>query len=95
MSNVVLAIAKCPFTVFPGFTPKDAGQCDEESIRVKMLFDLLPQRQQGSKGIDKVSDKVGASHFHHPTLSPHLVAHFVDPHSTVYPEPPNRTIALL
>src|SRR2546422_5614214 len=44
MSNVVLAVAKSPFTIFPGFPPKDAGQGDEESIRVKMLFDLLPQR---------------------------------------------------
>src|SRR5216683_7417991 len=44
MSNVVLAIAKRPFTVFPCFAPKDAGQGDEEAIRLKMLFDLLPQR---------------------------------------------------
>ena len=44
MSNVVLAVAKSPFTIFPCFAPEDAGQGDEESIRVKMLFDLLPQR---------------------------------------------------
>src|SRR6185369_16343522 len=43
-ADVVLAVAKCPFTVFPGLTPKDAGQGDEEPIRVKMLVDLLPQR---------------------------------------------------
>src|SRR5712691_11794989 len=44
MSNVVLAVAKRPFTILPCFAPKDAGQGDEEAIRVKMLFDLLPQR---------------------------------------------------
>jgi hypothetical protein len=44
MPNVVLAVAKSPFTVFPCFAPKDAGQDDEESIRVKMLLDVLPQR---------------------------------------------------
>ena len=42
MSNVVLAVAKSPFTVFPCFAPKDAGQGDEESIRLKMLSDVLP-----------------------------------------------------
>ena len=40
----MLAVAKSPFTIFPCFPPEDAGQGDEESIRVKMLFDLLPQR---------------------------------------------------
>src|ERR1044071_907664 len=44
MSNVVLAIAKSPFTIFPCFAPKDAGHGDEESIHVKMLSDLLAQR---------------------------------------------------
>src|ERR1043166_8507456 len=44
MSNVWLAVAKSPFTVFPCFSPEDAGQGDEESIRVKMHFDLPPQR---------------------------------------------------
>src|SRR6266852_604138 len=44
MSKVVLAIAKSPFAIFPCFAPKDAGQGDEESIGVKMLFDLLRQR---------------------------------------------------
>src|SRR5213593_1889983 len=59
MSNVVLAIAKSPFTVFPGFTPKDAGQGDEESIRVKMLFDLLPQRfGHLSSGFQSVQERV-------------------------------------
>jgi len=41
MSNVVLAVAKSPFTIFPCFAPEDARQGDEESIRVKMLFDFL------------------------------------------------------
>ena len=44
MPDVVLAIAKSPFAIFPCFAPKDAGQGDEESIGVKMLFDLLRQR---------------------------------------------------
>src|ERR1043166_1823009 len=44
MANVVLAIAKSPLTIFPCFAPKDAGQGDEETIRVKVLFDLLPKR---------------------------------------------------
>src|SRR5436190_23211871 len=44
MSNVMLAIAKSPFTVLPCFAPEDAGQGDEESTRVKMLVDLPPQR---------------------------------------------------
>src|SRR5436190_21495299 len=44
MSNVVLAIAKSPFTVFPGFAPKDASQGEEKAIRVKMRFDALRLR---------------------------------------------------
>src|SRR5690348_13546060 len=59
MSNVVLAVAKSPFTVFPGFAPKDAGQGDEESIRVKMLFDLLPQRfGHFNSGFQSVQERV-------------------------------------
>src|SRR2546426_4457121 len=42
MPNIVLAVAKSPFTVFPCFPPEDAGQGDEEPLRLKMLFELLP-----------------------------------------------------
>src|SRR6185436_4046840 len=44
MTEVVLAVAKSPFTVLPCFAPKDAGQGDKEAIRTKMRFDVLPQR---------------------------------------------------
>src|ERR1035437_9123597 len=59
MSNVVLAIAKTPFTVFPGFPPKNAGQGDEEPIRVKMLLDMLPQRcGHFGSGFQSVQERV-------------------------------------
>src|SRR5260370_34228455 len=44
MSHVMLAVTKSPFTIFPGFPPKDAGQGDEESIRLQMPFDVPPSR---------------------------------------------------
>src|SRR5438034_521552 len=59
MSNVVLAIAKSSFTIFPCFPPKDAGQGDEESIRVKMLSDLLPQRcEHCGPGLQSMQERV-------------------------------------
>src|SRR5258708_30166677 len=59
MSHVVLAVAKSPFTVFPGFSPKDAGQGEEGSIRLQMPFDVPPNRfGHFGSGLQSVQERV-------------------------------------
>src|SRR6266852_8960116 len=59
MSHVVLAEAKSPFTVFPGFPPKDAGQGEEESIRLQMPFDVPPNRfGHFGSGLQRVQERI-------------------------------------
>ena len=42
MAGIVIAVAKCAFTVFPGFAPEYTADADEKSVYPEMRYQALP-----------------------------------------------------
>jgi hypothetical protein len=43
MAGIVIAVAKCAFTIFPGFAPEYTADADKESVYPEMRYQALPQ----------------------------------------------------